>query len=375
VRLIYEKSLIEKIIVEDEPRKGVPIRMKEMFEKSTGEYIVMASNDVEFSPDSLMIMYLYMKRGDLLLGAFNTGEVTPDKGNICEHFMIRADFVKALGQAESPEEVMPLIMKVASKSNKEKYGWLGNVPQLKEWLDERQLNGVADYDYEIPNKDYEATIQVDRNAVEDDQLGAIKMRISDLAVRAKQHPRKLLIELIEAGTTDLCYDGQAFFSTSHVDGKSGTQSNLLTGTGTTVAQVEADFDAALVKFGTYKDDQGEPWNDGELDLTIVAPPQMRSVFEKLFMSDFISSSSNTKKGAVKKIIYSSRLTSANDWYLFNTKGSVKPFIMQERKAPVFNGLEGASDRGFMSKRYVYGIDYRVGFGYGLWQYAVKINNA
>ena len=92
--LIYEKNLIEKIIVEDEPRKGVPIRMKEMFEKSTGEYIVFASNDTEFSPDSLMIAYLHMKRNDLLLCSFNTGEISPDEGNINEHFMIRADFVR-----------------------------------------------------------------------------------------------------------------------------------------------------------------------------------------------------------------------------------------------------------------------------------------
>ena len=92
--LIYEKNLIEKIIVEDEPRKGVPIRMKEMFEKSTGEYIVFASNDTEFAPESLMIAYLYMKRSNLLLCAFNTGEVSKDEGNINEHFMIRADFVK-----------------------------------------------------------------------------------------------------------------------------------------------------------------------------------------------------------------------------------------------------------------------------------------
>lgn len=288
---------------------------------------------------------------------------------------LRADFVKSLEAAESPEEVMPLILKVSSKSNKEKYGWLGNVPQLTEWLDERKLNGILDYNYEIANKDYEATLQVDRNSVEDDQLGAIKLRVNDLAVRAKQHPRKLLIETVVAGTSELCYDGQAFFSTSHVSGKSGTQSNLFTGTGTTVAQIEADFDAAIAAMSVYKDDQGEPLNDSEPQITIMAHPSLRANMEKLFNSDVISGSTNTKKGAVKKIIYSSRLSAApTDWYMFNTGAPLKPFIMQERQAPKFGGLEGASDRGFMSKRYVYGIDYRVGFGYGLWQYAAKINN-
>ena len=91
--LIYEKSLIEKIVVEDEPRKGVPIRMKEMFEQSTGDYIVFASNDTEFSSDSLMIAYLHMKKNKLDLCSFNTGEVSEDEGNINEHFMVKRNFV------------------------------------------------------------------------------------------------------------------------------------------------------------------------------------------------------------------------------------------------------------------------------------------
>lgn len=286
---------------------------------------------------------------------------------------LRADFVKSLEQAESPEEIMGMILKVPSKSNKEKYGWLGNVPQLTEWLDERKLNGVLDYDYEIPNKDYEATLQVDRNSVEDDQLGAIKIRVNDLAVRAKQHPRKLFFAALVAGDTGLCYDGQAFFSTSHVSGKSGTQSNLLTGSGVTLANLETDFDAAEVAMSGYKDDQGEPLHDGEMKLTVVCSKALAVKFRKLNTAETIDSSTNTMKGRIDKIISSSRL-SDNDWYVINTAAPMKPFIMQERQAPKFGGLEGASDRGFMSKRYVYGIDYRVGFGYGLWQYAVKINN-
>lgn len=287
---------------------------------------------------------------------------------------LRADFVKSLEQAESPEEVMGMILKVPSKSNKEKYGWLGNVPQLTEWLDERKLNGVIDYDYEIPNKDYEATLQVDRNAVEDDQLGAIKIRVNDLAIRAKQHPRKLFFEALLAADSALCYDGQAFFSASHASGKSGTQSNIVSGTGTTYAQLEADFDSAVIAMSSYKDDQGEPFSDGEAKLTLICSKSLYPKFKKLNTADSVDGgATNTMKGMVEKIVSSSRL-SGNDWYLINTAAPMKPFIMQERQAAKFGSLEATSDRGFMSKRYLYGIDYRVGFGYGLWQYAVKINN-
>ena len=37
-------------------------------------------------------------------------------------------------------------------------------------------------------------------------------------------------------------------------------------------------------------------------------------------------------------------------------------------------MEGNSDEGFTSKKWKYGVDYRVGFGYGLWQKMIKVNN-
>jgi phage major head subunit gpT-like protein len=286
---------------------------------------------------------------------------------------LRADFMKALEAAENPEEVMPMILKIPSKSNKENYGWLGNIPQLNEWLDERKLNGLKDYDYEIPNKSYEGTLQVDRDSLEDDQIGAIKTRIQDLAVRAKQHPRKLFFELLAAGDTDLCYDGQAFFSASHVSGKSGTQSNIVTGTGTSYAQIEADFDSAVVAMSGYKDDQGEPFSDGEMKLTVICSKALAPKFRKLNTAESLDGgATNTFKGQVEKIISSTRL-SGNDWYLINTAAPMKPFIMQERQAAKFESQTNG-ERAFMSKRLLYGVDYRVGFGYGLWQYAVKVNN-
>ncbi len=92
-RLVYAKELVEVIVIEDAPRIGVPLRVKEGVESATGEYIVFGSNDVEFAPDSI-ITALQMKKG---LVAFNTGPLLPDKGNICEHFIIRHDLIDRIG--------------------------------------------------------------------------------------------------------------------------------------------------------------------------------------------------------------------------------------------------------------------------------------
>lgn len=286
---------------------------------------------------------------------------------------LKADFMKAFNNGE-PSMAAPFVMETTSTSKSEKYGWLGAVPQLKKWVDERVLRGLKSFDYEIVNEDYEATLEVDRNALEDDQMGAIKIRIGDLAKRAKTHPWKLLVELIMNGETKLCYDGQAFFSASHQEGDSGVLTNIVTGTGSSVSQVMADFISARALMQSFKDDQGEPYNEGELQLVVVAHPSMRGVFDQVFTANLINNTTNTLVGAAK-VIYTSRFTDANDWYLFETSSGMKPFIQQNRRAVEFKGLEDNTESAFMRKQYLYGVDYRVGLGFGLWQKAVKVKNA
>ena len=122
-----------------------------------------------------------------------------------------------------------------------------------------------------------------------------------------------------------------------------------------------------------KDDQGEPMNEGNLDLYVVIPPQLEGAFDELLIADSISSTTNTLKGAAKKVV-SSRLTDSNDWYIVNSVGTIKPFVHQVRRDVEFEALE-KGDKAFMSRRFFYGVSLRRGFGYGLWQKAFKVANA
>lgn len=285
--------------------------------------------------------------------------------------VLKADFLKAFGNGE-PVNTPDFVMETTSTSASETYGWLGQVPQMQKWVDERKIRGLSENKYEIFNEDYEATLGVKRNDIEDDKLGAIKIRIADLARRAATHPWKLIIDAVMAGSTALCYDGQAFFSASHVEGNNQTaQSNIVSRTGNTVALTKADFLSAVAKLQSFKDDQGEPYNEGELKLTVLAHPAQRGVMEELFKAAVISQTTNVLVGAAN-VIYSSRLTSTTNWYLFETGSSMKPFIKQIRKPVEFNALENESDQGFMRKVFAYGVDYRIGIGYGLWQKAIYV---
>ncbi len=272
-------------------------------------------------------------------------------------------------------EIEKFITETTSNSNAEDYGWLGQSPNMVEWVDERRLKALNDFDYRIKNKSYEATLAVDRDEVEDDQLGAIKIRIADMVTKAKTtFPRTKFFELLNNGEVDLAYDGQPFFSASHSEGTSGTQSNLVTGTGTTLAQVGTDLDTARARIRGFKDDIGDLMNEGELEFHVICPLGLEAVFNKLNNADVIGTETNIYKGQIKSILATGRLT-GNSWYLMDASSGVKAIIRQVRRAVEFNSLQEESEMGFMRKKYAYGVDTRVGYGYGLWQKAVKVKNS
>lgn len=89
--LNYPQELIDIVVLDGEGT--VPQKVARGLWQAKGEYIVFASNDVEFTPDSLYNA-LQHKKG---LVAFNTGDVSPDAGNINEHFIIQKSFIDKIG--------------------------------------------------------------------------------------------------------------------------------------------------------------------------------------------------------------------------------------------------------------------------------------
>jgi len=111
------------------------------------------------------------------------------------------------------------------------YKFLLDFPMVREWLGDRQISSLEPKAYQVETKDWEATIEVDRNDIEDEQLGFYNPIVAALAQEARKHPEKLIADLMSAGFTAACYDGQSFFDTDHPVG-TGTASNFGGGNGT-----------------------------------------------------------------------------------------------------------------------------------------------
>ena len=178
-----------------------------------------------------------------------------------------------------------------------------------------------------------------------------------------------------AATVDLAYDGQPFFSASHQDSpESGVQTNFFSGTGTTLVQLKADIEGAETQMRLLKDDTGEPFDEGNITIGIICHPSLLQKFRELNTLTQINSSTNGMKGRISLITDSGRLSDVNDWYFANISEGLKPFIRQVRQKPKFQAQEGDSSSGFMRKQFLYGIDSREVFGYGLWQKMIKVTN-
>jgi phage major head subunit gpT-like protein len=279
---------------------------------------------------------------------------------------------------EAPRLVGEFCTVIQSDGESEKHEWLGQLGTLEEWGGTRKYTDPTGTSYTIPNLIYDGAVAITREQMADNRSGSIQQRINQFFQRAVAHPNKVVNAKIVAGTTDLCYDGTAFFGNSHTARRSegGVQDNLRAGTGTTIAQITADISAqVLTPLQTFKDESGENFHgDGFNDLVIYCPPAMAVNMNSALNATMISSSDNPIKG-VARVVVGNRLTDVNDWYGFVVDPGRKPMIWQARE-PLTPDATGIESEAYKEERIVKaGASYRAGCGYGYWQSAVKVVNA
>lgn len=124
-----------------------------------------------------------------------------------------ASFQRGLGQAGSQYSRVATTINSTTKTNE--YGWLGKFPKMRKWLGDRVVNGIAAHKYSITNEPYENTIGVDRDDIEDDNVGIYGPLFQEMGLATASHPDELVWPLMKDGFNQLCYDGQNYFDTDH----------------------------------------------------------------------------------------------------------------------------------------------------------------
>ena len=146
----------------------------------------------------------------------------------------KANFQKGLERAK-PQWPM-IATEVPSSTRSNTYAWLSKFPKFEKWVGDRNLKKMAAKGYEIENEDYESTVAVPRNDIEDDQHGVYGMIFDNMGEEAMTFPDELAFELLGKGFSTLCHDGQNFFDADHPifpnadgTGTAATYSNMIDG--------------------------------------------------------------------------------------------------------------------------------------------------
>lgn len=124
-----------------------------------------------------------------------------------------AAYKRQLGQASAMAGAIST--RVPASTKELRYGWLGKLPNVREWIGPRQVQNLTESDYTIREKPYELTIGVDRDDIETDNLGIYTPLFEEMGDSTGAHLEMLVFGLLKAGFTTNCYDGQFFFDTDH----------------------------------------------------------------------------------------------------------------------------------------------------------------
>lgn len=104
---------------------------------------------------------------------------------------------------------------VPSTTRTNEYGWLGQFPRVREWIGDRVIQNLETHSYAIRNRSFELTVGVERDDIEDDNIGLYGPMFTELGRSAATFPDELVWPLLKAGFASKCYDGQYFFDSDH----------------------------------------------------------------------------------------------------------------------------------------------------------------
>ncbi|MGF9798632.1 Mu-like prophage major head subunit gpT family protein [Brevibacillus agri] len=252
--------------------------------------------------------------------------------------------------------------KVPSVTREENYKWLGQLPRMREWIGDREVQNLGAFDYTIKNKDFELTVGVERNDIEDDAIGLYTPIIQDLAYNTATFPDEMVFGLLKDGFTNLCYDGEPFFSENHKIGDktvSNKSNQKLTIT---------SYAAARQAMMSLVNEQGKSLK--LIPNLLVVAPANEAAARKVLKADMIDGSTNIYKDSAELLVIPDLAGADDAWYLLCTTRPLKPLIYQVRKEPEFVSLTSEKDQNvFMKKQFLYGVDGRSNAGYGFWHMA------
>jgi phage major head subunit gpT-like protein len=308
----------------------------------------------------------HLSDADLMIGMVG---MIVDKSTIIDFFIgLKTIFNNALKAKTG--DWQKTAMEVPSNTKTEDYKWLERFPKMRLWIGEKFIKSLKAGNYKVTNQDWEATIEVDRNDLDDDTSGHYSVQAQSAGDSAGELNDIILNDLKNSAFTGLCIDGQFFYDTDHeVNGSSVSNKLVAPLSSANRAAADASIGAARTMMGKFTDSEGMPLRlKGNL---LEVGPALLATANILANADKLDDGSTNPYQGTFEVLENPGLISDTQWMLHNTRQAVKPFIIQVRKRPVFVSQTSMENDDVFNKRlFKFGSEARAAGVYGFWQLSV-----
>lgn len=272
-----------------------------------------------------------------------------------------SQFAAGYGSAETWHERITTQIPSNSKSNT--YGWVAQLLKMREWIGPRVAQNLSEHVYTLVNKSFESTVEVDRDDIEDDNLGIYSgIMMPQLGEAARKHPGRLIANMLQANPTS--FDGSALFADAHTDFNGGTYDNNFA-----LALTADNFSTNWAIMTSYKGEDGEPL--GVMPNLLIVPPQLKRVALEIVNATLttgtnVAGGTNVLQGWADVLVVPELANQPTTWYLADVSKAIKPCVFQMRRPVEFVARDNAADpKVFDMKKFTYGCEGRYNTGVSL----------
>ncbi len=206
------------------------------------------------------------------------------------------------------------------------YAWMDKVPGFRKWVGDRVYANVTGQRFEVVNEDYEDSVRLSVNDIEDDQYGVYAPIISMMAQNWLELKREKTIEVFTANKGT--FTGYALVSDSHDYGDYALDNKA------TDALSATSFEAAIEAAAAWQ------FSDGTLVKPrwthLVVGDKLRNTAWNIVVNTKIQDSSatidNPNSGRVALAVWPELQGDYDDyWFLVDASRPIKPVALQIRK--------------------------------------------
>ena len=254
---------------------------------------------------------------------------------------VRTSFMGAYGSADYAPRWPAIAALIGSSAAANLYPSVIDAATVREWVGERVVNPLVLEGASVTNQKWELTYGVQRDALDDDQSGAVAMlmsRVRSGGGKFARHKDKLAFSVLKNNGT--CLDGLALFHDTHLvnpkDAAAGTFDNNITGTALTPNNAAAVRGQMM----ELKGPDGDPINEDPR--VLIVAPALELTARKIAQADEIvfsgsANETNVYKGMYTVIVVPQLATAFSGldatWYLTDTTDAEdRGLIIQEREA-------------------------------------------